>query len=719
MLTIGGSYGYLNGLDSSNTGYRGYITIPLFRGHTSHDALAISNLPVKRQIGATVQAKETLTCTAGSSFYAYHGNSYCSTTNPFDGLLMNRKPKAAASISGIKSGVDLTDPSQSYLDFSEKTLTFSENSFHIINHVIKAKNIVVKSGATLLFTPKGHIIAEHTGSEIGESGTKNRVSLLNGGVFARELMNTLPSSSANMTGINGILRKQGVANSTTAEQPLSASNTGYFITFTGKSAMDFAADDDTPLETNASNPLLGDGLVSKKASAAGARDSTLVTSAGPLATSIMGGGQDMTSSGSAITAYAKINNVNFLNGGIMSLGANLSIEGANFVGGSDQHIYQVGGAVETKTVGFTSGLQNNGLVKLRGGAQFTAVGSLFDMTSSKGSDLKGIQMYDKHLTIGSDDTARKKLPQISVLQSLFKMGANTTDTSTQASKDAIYIDSALNGSANGGLSLVLVNNVVNMPAIGSTALTDASNVSFANLPSTSATQFGTDGDATTQMNGTMLVAGQNLISSIAAGNQTDALASAALTYGLGLGNATTLGTNGGNFAWNDNTSFPFGLEDSGQKSTGYFTAPLVTTDLAAPANADAFDTDAELISVLASFVNVGSAANPLSATITSTVNSAYKSHTLNTPSTLTNRQSVAHNALPSRFGTTSVSLLAADDGTASNDVFRASVPDSQKMFLTGNATANANEMMSYVLLLASHKTVGNSSNLRKINTNAS
>lgn len=722
MLTIGGSYGFLNGLDSSDTGYRGYLTIPLFRGHSSHDPLAISNAPVKRQLGATIQAK-AITCATGSSDYSKNGSTICADVNPFPGLQLMKSPKAGILTQQLKAGVDLSSADQNFIDLSGQTLTFKKGVFHIISNVTKVKNLVVEPGAILAFTNGGHIIAGHENTKIGAEGAKT--TLLNAPVFARLLRQEGPNNASRLTGVMRALNNLDVPNATDGEMPQSATNPGYFLTLTGQSHMDFNADDNTVLDSN--NPLLGAALVSNKATGAGLRDSTLVTSTGPLANVNMGGGADMTSTGSGITKYATINNVNFHNGGLMLLGANASMERINFAGGSDAQIYQVGGAVESKTTGHSAGSRNTGFVKLRGGAQYTAVGNYYDQkAAAQDSGFKGIAMYDQHVTVGDNATNQAKLPQISVLQSLFNMGG--TSESDDSRKDALYIDPSLNGSANGGLALVLINNVVNMPAVTSTAaISDASNIRFGNLNSTAVTQFGTAGTATAQMDASMLVSGVNLVSSIASTNASASLSAAQLAYGLGLGNASKQAPDTTNYG-TGNATFPFALEDTGAKSTGYLPA-LVTTTLTKPNPVD-LDTGAELITNLKDFAYAGSDASsgslePLSATMTASVTGMFKQHLkvgVPTADGVTNRHSVAHNAITSRFGTSPQTLLSADSGAQSNAPFRTStaapiVADSQKAFITGNNTLTGRQMVEYIYLLSQLSTQGRNDQISKIQNN--
>ena len=350
QMTVGGRYETRNGLDSYDEGYQAYLTIPLSKPQARSNRLqpGLSSEPVSRQLGALIQAKKS-ECTGADESFSKNGNTFCSTTNPFEGAFLGPlRNAAAADLSAVTNQKDMTS----------KVGKYKSHQAYIIDHRVHWKSCQIGESALLLFTPKGLLVCGAKDTTIGESGDKLKANLIRSTLFQKHLNGS--QARHRLKGIEGFLERISTFAST--EASLGANNHHALVLLHGQSFMDFNAADDTALESAADNLFLST-FKSKKASADGTRDSTLSIATGLLKHETIGGDT------AAVTDHAKINNVNGVDGGILSLGANVRVDRSNFMGSSGHQLHAVGGIVEATNTSHMAGAKSKGLVMLHGGAQ--------------------------------------------------------------------------------------------------------------------------------------------------------------------------------------------------------------------------------------------------------------------------------------------------------------------------------------------------------------
>ena len=683
-LLVGAKYQITRGLDSENSGYGAFIALPLSRDvHAQHHTSALSSAPTQRMLGALING-QSITCATGES-YAYHGNTICATSNPFSSAFIRSKK--------LKQGLSLTDADQSVLSAGD--LVFNAQTMTIIDNVIKAKTLTIKEGAVLVFTKNGFIIAEADGSVLGESGDKLKATLIRSGLLGRQLDTS--TSSMQLNGVKRILGRYGI-DTTDDEAAKSVNNPGHFIALTGSSFMDFnALIDSSNYESAASMPILS-GVSATASGAAGDRASALTATTGPLKDVIMGG-NDATNG--ALTKYAQINNVNFSNGGVMLLGANASFNSVNFDGGNHSHIYQVGGLVESTTTAHTAGAQLESFVIGRGGAQYTAIGNLYDQRNAENTNFKGIVSKDAHATVGANQASNNndKLPTIAIMQSFFNMGT----ANAAAKKNAISISEQNAATGTSGLGLVLLSNVVNMPSVTS-SLTNGQTASlFGDIESNNAVnKFGLVPD--TVVAGDILVVGLNLVGATGSDNTL-------LSYGAGFGKITQPGASGA-YA-QGGTTFAFGLDGCANNLCSAYIPNDFVNDTVNAIAAPGTLPDSANANVTALQAFIKPQANAIS--LTNSTTTEFYQHASLVPTTISGRQQVNIDAYTSRLGS-NAQLSSADDGTSStSEIYR--IAASKAAFLNAN-TLTRGEMIQQIIVESRPNTSLKTETLNKLRTKA-
>ncbi|MEC8882885.1 MAG: hypothetical protein VX737_06395, partial [Pseudomonadota bacterium] len=189
MFGIGASYQYRRGLDSSDTGYKLYTKIPLFRSTQRNNHNEDMYAPARRQLGPVIQYVKDDACEDnGFETFAAYGINHCGGLNPFDSAYL----KSGLSLrERIKLGENLID--MSGRDFVAKT----KKIYHITSPT-HFKSITIEPGSMVIIGPNVQLFTTGTFTSGSETGSTNPALILSEASLRSYALNTKASGLSSM-----------------------------------------------------------------------------------------------------------------------------------------------------------------------------------------------------------------------------------------------------------------------------------------------------------------------------------------------------------------------------------------------------------------------------------------------------------------------------------------------------------------------------------------
>ncbi len=189
MFGIGASCQYRRGLDSSDTGYKVYSKVPLFKSTQRNTHNEDMYAPAKRQVGPIIQYVKDDACEDnGFETFAAYGINHCGGLNPFDSAY-------------LKSGSTLRDAAQlgdGLIDMSSRDFVAKTKKIYHITSPTQFKSITIEPGSMVIIGPNVQLFTTGTFTSGSETGSTNPALILSEAALRRYALNTKASGLSSM-----------------------------------------------------------------------------------------------------------------------------------------------------------------------------------------------------------------------------------------------------------------------------------------------------------------------------------------------------------------------------------------------------------------------------------------------------------------------------------------------------------------------------------------